>query len=263
VLATVRKSLEEARAHVGMVAVKVDVPNAQIKIDNEQLTQPTSSVEPWFVEPGPHVVRGRVDGYDDVVQPFAAEKGIFTEVSLSFKPPVTATNSVPAAQGQSEVGSPPVVASSVALEARSASDVGSPAIAERADQGAGGVDTKTVVVVSGAILASIGLGIGIAYGAKSVSASSDGDRLSASIREKSGGWGCEGPTSSTSADCDALASAHERYSSANKLSTAGFIGFGVVSAATLGAFLLWPNSKVNGATSLSVSPNGLSIRRAF
>jgi tetratricopeptide (TPR) repeat protein len=261
VLDYVRQSLDEARKHVGMVAVAVDVPNAIIKIDNELITQPTSRAEPWFVEPGPHVVRAKAEGYDEIVQPFSAQKGSFVDLSLAFRSTAEPPNSLPAEKPE------PITPITGRTESRDPNQPGShaelpnPRNERRHDEPQD--DTRNVVVVSGAILASVGLGVGIVYGLKGAAASSDADRISQSIENKYGQLGCGALAGAPSSDCGALASARDQYDRSHGISVAGYVGFGVVGAATLGALMLWPASKVNGATSVSVSPSWVILRQAF
>jgi hypothetical protein len=263
VLGTARKSLEEARAHVGMVVVTIDVPNAMVKIDSDSVAQRTSRAEPWFIDPGPHVVRAQAEGQNDIVQTFVAEKGRLVELSLAFKPsaaPSSLAVEPTGAAAVSTVQSEPPGSSSAerlgTIENRR-DDV------YHGDRQESRGDTRTVLVVSGALLASVGLGVGIVYGLQSASARSDGDRLNEAIHGKFGNFGCSTPTSSASADCNALVAARDQYSRTHDLSVAGFVGFGIVGALTLGTFFLMPSSSVNGATSVSVSPHGVNIRRAF
>jgi hypothetical protein len=260
VLDYVKQSRDEARKHVGMVAVAVDVPNAVIKIDSELITQPTSRAEPWFVEPGHHVVRVKAEGYDEIVQPFSAQKGSFVELSLALRrssePPSSLPVESPEPAGTMTV--PPAAQAPSSLASRT--EV-LPRSSSRQD--AKQNETKTVVVVGGAILASASLGIGIAYGLKSASANSEGDQLSRSIENKYGELGCGAAAGATSADCAALVSARDQYERSHGISVAGYVGFGVLGAATLGALLLWPSSNVNRAISVNVSLQWVSIRHTF
>ncbi|XXX79608.1 PEGA domain-containing protein [Sorangium sp. So ce134] len=88
--AAAAETYAEARAHVGAVIVRANVPGAAVVVDGSVVGK-TPLLDPVFVEPGPHTIAVRHDGYTP--QETAVEVAAGSEIQRAFeleRPPVSA-----------------------------------------------------------------------------------------------------------------------------------------------------------------------------
>lgn len=83
--ARTQESLDEAKARIGTVRVRVNVPNAAIFVDNHPASVDETSNE-VFLAPGPHVVEARLNGYQTEPTPVEARAGTAQNLTLVLQP---------------------------------------------------------------------------------------------------------------------------------------------------------------------------------
>ncbi|WP_437280632.1 PEGA domain-containing protein [Sorangium sp. So ce375] len=100
--AAAAETYAEARAHVGAVIVHADVPGAEVVVDGSVVGK-TPLLDPVFVEPGPHTMAVRHDGY--APQETAVEVAAGSELRRAFeleRPPQSAPPPRPAPPPQDD-----------------------------------------------------------------------------------------------------------------------------------------------------------------
>ena len=238
--AAVERAFEEAKKEVTAVSVTVEPADARVLVDGTP--QPLDAV---FLEPGEHTIEARAAGFEAKREQVVAVKG--GERQLAFRLQKLA------APGGGEGGAAPVP------------DGGQQ---PRPPEGAAGGDkpddssTKTTVLIAGAGLTVLSLGVGIGFGLDSRAATDDAEALSSKL----GANGCSGSTSG--ADCASLQEKRDRANRNANIATIGFVGTGVFGAATAVIWLAWPDAKPKSARAVQVTPvlgasSGLAIRGKF
>ncbi|WP_437816645.1 PEGA domain-containing protein [Sorangium sp. So ce1078] len=100
--AAAAETYAEARAHVGAVVVRANVAGAEVVVDGSVVGK-TPLLDPVFLEPGPHTVAVRHDGY--APQETAVEVAAGSEIPRAFeleRPPVSAPPPSPAPPPQDD-----------------------------------------------------------------------------------------------------------------------------------------------------------------
>ncbi|MBW2533479.1 MAG: PEGA domain-containing protein [Deltaproteobacteria bacterium] len=105
--------LAEAKQHVGTIRVTVNTPGARITLDGDEVGFAPLDVD-LFVDPGPHVVEGTMDGYQPAKLNLDAQAGSTENVALALeKLAGTVDGEAPKGDGPSLV--PPIVVGAVGL----------------------------------------------------------------------------------------------------------------------------------------------------
>ena len=237
-----RELFNRVRAEVGALDVESRPSGAEITVDGV-VYGVTPLGRQLFVDPGERRVRARLRGYDsqEVVVSVAAGGSAQVRLELSVSPPQA-----------------PKAAAVVAAEPRRQPSAAPPPTAK------GGIEPRTVIVLSGAALALVGVGIGLGFTLDANSSDSDATELA--LRLRSSGATCTSP----SPDCDALRSAVDQAEQSREVAQAAFLGGAIASAATLGLWLALPEFKTHGAARLRVLPGvaaasgvGFSVSGAY
>jgi hypothetical protein len=126
---------------------------------------------------------------------------------------------------------------------------------------------KTWVLISEAVVAAAGIGIGIGYISGASAAQTRIEDSNRAIDASSNGMGCAGPAGlspALKADCDALATALDDHRRDTSLAIAGFVGAGVGAAAFFTTLALWKtspreNSRVFVAPMIAAGGGGISF----
>jgi hypothetical protein len=248
-----KKSLIEAESKIGKLILEVDVPGAEVAVDGEMAGRSPLGADPIYVEPGQRIVRVQKDGYDlyEQAQSFEPDRVIRLKVSLRPSgPSPTEAASVPRT---SPTLVEPVNAAPPLDRSRATIPSNDPSPKDRAERS--GIDTRTIVLISGAGLTALAAGFGVGLSLQGASLGDDAAAQRAEIAQQFGPEGC-GSSNSTARPCVKLDDTLDRRNRANAIGQAAFIGAGVVGVATLVTFLLWPRSQTTVAPYASIGPAG-------
>ena len=256
----VQQAFAEARSHCGMLVVETSVNGAEIGVDGETIGRTPLSGEPWWVEPGEHVVTAHLVGYDDHKEKHNVDAGRTLRIFVNLLPSGLVASSVTL--------SDPVIA--VAGE-RLASSAGGRSLGP-SDDGRDpqlpppsyddGSHVAVVPLAIGGVITIAGLAAGIGYSIASSANASDRDDLLAAIPGPSPKCGSGTPHA---ASCEQAQNLDDKSASQRTVATAGFVVAGAAGAATL-VYLLWPRgSPSQGLIVPAVAPAyaGLQWRSSF
>ncbi|MBK7580813.1 MAG: PEGA domain-containing protein [Myxococcales bacterium] len=244
--ADAKKRIEEgartARSKVFALTLEVSVAGAELSIDSVAAGRAPLGAE-IFLEPGRHVVEAKLEGYEPGKRELEAAAGEADTLRLELaKSAVAPLASAPSSKP--DTGAVPGSGSDKMSDDRSS--------------------TKTVVLVTGAALTLVSLGVGIGFGLDSRSSASDADDLS----RKLGKNACAG--GANAAECATLEDSRQRANRNATIASVGFVGAGVLGAATAVAWLAWPNARPNAARAagLQITPllgetHGVVVRGGF
>lgn len=195
--------VKRALARVAALALTVEPEGAEVLVDDVSIGR-APLAGPVFVEPGERRVRARFPGRPDAVQVIAAQAGATPMVTLRVE--------VPAAP-------PP---------ARELPAVGS---------------SYKPIVITGGVVAGVGLGLGAVFAVVSNGKASDAETKRATLAKTSGATACS--SASPAAGCGALESTLRARAGLADASLWTFVGAGAVGAATLVYALAAPRAKVS------------------
>jgi hypothetical protein len=248
------KSLKRAAERLGAVVVEADVADAEVRVDGDVVGKTPLGGAPYYVEPGTHVVVLRKEGFVDATQSVDVLKGPPKSVALSMRPV--------------ESGAPaqPPLAPAVASEA-APSPPSTP------------IETRTYVLVGGATLTVVAVVVGTVFAVKVGSDSNRWNEINDGLNAiKPADWsGCvykppdpnaKPPTPAYVPDagqCADLADANQTRQSHQNIRNASFIAAGVLGAATVATYLLWPRSQPTVTVMPHVGPGlaGIGVTGAF
>lgn len=239
-----KKSLAEAETKVGKLLLEVDVAGAEIAVDGEMSGRSPLGADPIYVEPGQRVVRVQKDGYDLYEQTQAFEPDRVIRLKVALRP----TAPVPTEAAAVMRVPPPTVVEPVIVPPPSPERPPS----DRAERG--GTETRTVVIVSGAALTALATGFGIGFSISGESLEEDAVAQHAFIEQTYGDTACAQGSPSNRA-CTKLNDTLDRRNRANAIAQGSFIAAGVLGAATLATFFLWPRQS-SVAPYASIGPGG-------
>jgi tetratricopeptide (TPR) repeat protein len=248
----VQKWLEEAKAHCAMLVVETNVAGVEIDVDGETLGRTPLSGDPWLVEPGEHVVKAHLSGYEDHSERQRLEVGRTTRISVALQPTgVPARVELP---GDTTAPLPEKMARSPLNRAREpgAESAVSPASAASAHPSRAAVAPLAI----GGTITLAGLALGIAYSVASNASERDHDALLANVPGPSPRCGSTTPYVSS---CAEIAKLGDRADAQRSIATAGFVVAGAAGAATL-TYWLWPRrSASQGSVVPLLSPNYVGV----
>lgn len=236
-----KKSLQKAAEHLAAVVVETNVDDAEVRVDDEVVGKSPLGSAVWYVDPGEHAVVIRKDGY-------AEGAGRVYVLSGETKTITVALNATPT-QG----------AGAVSFGSASAAPA-SPQTAESAPAASTGpgVQPRTVVLIGGAALTLVGVGIGTAYAFKT---GSDTDAYDTAFAQKNAVAGtsanaCANPAGgAASAACRTLRDSADQIDRDRMMRNVSFIAAGVVGAATVATFFLWRPARNATTATVAIAPS--------
>jgi len=208
-----QENVEELTKKLAQVDVQAP-PNARITVDGKHA--PEAARDPVPVQPGRHVVEATLEGRIKSIT-VECNAGNVTKAKIEFE--VTTSNAAAPANNFTE---PP------------------PAGGDGDDR------TSSARIVVPAIIGVAGLaslGVGIGFGLASQSAKDDEDAL-----RRPGVCSV-----TTSAECQALDDKRSDVTTKGTISTIGYVGGGVLLAAAVVTYIVWPSSKKSGSR-ITVAP---------
>ena len=195
-------------------------PNGAVVIVNGANVGTTPLDHEVFVFPGTQVVELKIDGYHDLrreVPAFAGESRSLELRLERLEPTLAPSAAAPAADADDEMRE----------RGTSTSDPG--------------VSTRSIALVSGAVLTAAGAGVGLGFylqGAKL-------DDEASVLRERIQSAGAPDPNpcaTASDAECAQLSDTLDRRNQAWTISTVGFVSMGVFGLGTLATWLWWPTT---------------------
>lgn len=206
--------LEEARRLVGTLRIRVTPPGAEVLVDGKPLLF-EETPEEIFVDPGTHRVTARRDGYAEAEKVVTVAAGTRQVVTLALveRPTTSAARTAKLPE------------TAVVWPARSAEEyAGRP---------------RRAVLIGGAATMGAAVGAGVGFTGLSKSKAADADALAAELARDGGRSAC---WSRITPRCAALNDLNTESDTFHDLAVAGFVGAGVVGAATL-VYWLWPRAR--------------------
>lgn len=210
------------RARVGALNVQVRPSGAEVFVDGASYG-PAPLERQVFVDPGRHRVRARLPGFLEEEREVDVGAGGTLDVALALKPvPARTATGAPAKPREP----------SLQAASREASV---PAVRDEPRA----LQPRTIVLLSGAALTLVGLGVGFGF---TLDAAAAGDRA-ADLRTSlaAAGGGCD--ADSLASDCTKLHDAVDREDLGREIAGAAFAAAGIASAATLAAWFIVPDRK--------------------
>jgi hypothetical protein len=240
--------LAECKKHLGSLRVVLNgAPDAIIFVNDRAAGAVPLDSEIW-VDPGEHVLWARhgsvYTSRSSTKVTFSIAAGQSRTVTVAFEQPAEA-RPVPAAKPAPAAPIPP---------ARDRS----------ADRG---MSTRTVVVIGGVALTAVATTIGIVYAVKADRAEDELREIRRVVAEKSppelrGHSECGSLAPNPPAECSELRAKADERSRTAGIANGAIITAGALGAATLGAFLFWPDDEpVNKRARLRVAPWPLGRER--
>jgi hypothetical protein len=222
--------LAQAQAQIGQLAISVDLPGAEIRIDDQVIG--TSPLEGnWYIEPGQHQVTVSKTGYPPDERQIFALAGVSIPVNVSLE----------------------VLRQEQANDARAARLMGTregQAGGQPHDDGLSTASTVALATTSG--LAALGLAGGIYF---TVAANGHQSKVDGAALKLAATNACAGATL-FKGECASVYSEAEKARADRQRAIVSFIGFGVASAATLG-YALWLALDSEGEEAARTAPAGV------
>jgi hypothetical protein len=219
------EGLGQAKQHVATLALSVDKPGAEVRIDGHPVGRTPLESE-LYADPGMHTIVVSLAAHQDSRQvvslPAGEERKILMQLGEA-EPPKASTPENPTRASEPS---------------------------ERQDHD-GGADAKTVAVISGAALSLIGLTTTIVFAVKRSNAESDIKDLQNRI-DQSGPGTCEGPNPAS--ECHEL---KQRLDDRDRASVGFNISWPITAAAAAGTaimFFAWPASEHRTAPAAILTP---------
>jgi hypothetical protein len=247
-----KKSLIEAETKIGKLLLEVDVIGAEIAVDGEMSGRSPLGADPIYVEPGQRVVRVQKDGYDiyEQTQAFDPDRVVRLKVSLRASGPVpTEAASV---MRTSPTLIEPVIIAPPPDRTHPAGPTPLATPSDRADHS--GTETRTILLLSGGGLTVLAAGFGIGLSLQGATLDDDASTQRATIAQDLGPTACSSASSTRA--CGKLNDTLERRNRANAIGQGSFIVAGVLGAATLATYFLWPRSQTTVAPYATIGPSG-------
>jgi hypothetical protein len=248
-----KKSLAEAETKIGRLLLEVDVPGAEIAVDGELSGRSPLGADPIYVEPGQRVVRVQKDGYDLYEQSQAFEPDRVIRLKVSLRPSGPAPSEPAPLSRSSGALMEPVILPPPSAPSPPPSSMPSAMSHDRVERS--GPEARTIVLISGAGLTLLAAGLGVGLAVQGASLNDDAETQRKQIAEQFGPSACaDGGSGNRS--CAKLDDTLERRNQANTYSQGAFIAAGVLGAATVATFFLWPKSSASVTPYATVGPTG-------
>ncbi|XXT17844.1 hypothetical protein WME94_47180 [Sorangium sp. So ce429] len=231
-LARMRHFLDQAKAQVGTLRVRVkNVADAEVFVDGERMGAEEAKHE-LYLEPGPHLLVIRRAGYEDEHVGVLAAPAMSETVMPELKPKAPEA----AAMGPGAVGAP------VKGEAKpNAPAVGATKVPAA---GAGVEEPRSwVPVLALGAASAVGLGVGVGFTVASNGAKAEGEAQQAAIWSAPGA--CVDAVSAYADACKELRKTASRADTFANVARVGYVASGVL-AITAVTYALWPRDKGSG-----------------
>ncbi|WP_437782969.1 PEGA domain-containing protein [Sorangium sp. So ce1097] len=225
-------SLQEARAQIATVTVRVAPDGAEVTVDGKSVGQ-APLADPVFLDPGRHEIGAKLDGYVPEAQPVAAMAGGTEELVLELK-------RAPALDA-----------------ARAGAGPELPPASEGSRDGG-----RTAVLVGGGIATGVGAAAGVLFTVLANNRAGEADRLKSSLTA-SGRNGC----SNRPADCTQQSEALDQSALYSNVAFWSFVGAGTVGLGTVLYGVMSgpsePEARVRVTPTVGINDVGLSVGGAF
>jgi hypothetical protein len=232
-----RELFNRVRAEVGALEVRARPAGTEISVDGIEFgTAPLD--RQLFVDPGSRRVRARLRGY--------REQSVNVEVAAGGTASVVLELVAAEPAAAVALAAPPAAVADKQAPPQQTARAVQPVPARKS----GGLEPRTIVVLSGAGLTLVGLGVGVGFMLDANSANDRADELAASLANSS--RSCSATDSSS--DCQELRAAMDQEDQSRDIAGAMFLGSAIVSAATLGLWLALPDLRPGSGTGLRVLP---------
>ena len=237
----VEQGLDEAKVHCGVLFVETNVPGAEIAVDGEIIGKTPLGRDPWFVEPGEHVIVARLEGYDEHTEKQRLEAGRTARIFLALRPSGVdrASSPLPAAPAETL----PAFTNERWPERRAEP----PNAMVSTVAGRDDAHVRVAPLVAGGVLTAAGLGVGIGYTVAAGATLDRRDEVLGSIPGPSPKCGSGTPYAIA---CDEVLKLDQNANRHRYVATAGYVVAGIAGAATL-VYWLWPRA--------SRSPQGVVV----
>jgi hypothetical protein len=230
-----RELFQRVRREVTALSLEVRPSGAEVTVDGASYG-PAPLGRELFLAPGSHLLRARLAGYQDEERAVTAEAGgtLSVTITLSAASPSPAPVAVPAARAAETAPAAPA-----------------PGRARRAAPPARGIEPRTIVLISGAAVSLVALGVGAYFSLDADAARDDASKLGSTLHQ-SAVPGCGAGASSP--DCSALRAAVEREERSRDRADAALVTGALLGAASLGAWLLIPDIARAGRARIKAAP---------
>jgi len=222
-----KKSLKKASEKLGVVVVETNTDDAEVRVDDDVIGRSPLGALQWFVEPGAHAVSARKEGYLDGTEKVDVAIGPPKNVFVKLQRVIGGADDAKADPSQNS--NPAQGVSTGAIDSSVASN----------DSKGTSVQPRTIVLIGGAGLAVGALGLGVYYAAKVHSDNTHIDDLFAPVGGDSATT-CATPSTATKEACAALVTEGPQLQRDRNARTALLLAGGVLGAATVATFFLWP-----------------------
>lgn len=235
------RSLSKAVAQVVQVDVQVNETDADISVDDESIGRSPVG-EPQFVKPGVvHVVKARKDALA-AAETFEAKAGEKRKVTLALVASTDATLATPpVSSGADATSHEPSTLPTVAASAHPTDDV------SNAPNG------RTLVLIGGATLSGVALGIGAVFGIKAIHDGQNADAYRSALPFATKENPCNPASSADAANCAKLSDTADTESTDKTIAAGALVTGAIFGVATIATALLWPRhpkSTTGGAASV-------------
>ena len=173
-------ALVDAESKVGKLVLEIDVDGAEATVDGELSGHSPTGADPFYVEAGQRKLHVKKDGYEDFEQQLALDAGRTTHFSVVLKRLAASRAAVqPAAQEAPHAVEPtPTPAATVVEEP----NVPPPSAAEESRPSRQGVRPRTIVLVGGAVITGVALGVGVVSAIRGSSFGIQADDIRGSLK---------------------------------------------------------------------------------
>jgi hypothetical protein len=233
-----KKSLKRASEKLGALLIDTNVDEAEVRVDGELIGLTPLGGLVWHVAPGSHVVTGHKEGYLDGSERVQVPAGPPTQLLVRLQRVIGLPANTPAEK-------PPVPAAPALAKATPPAEPTAPTAPAPSDAAhSGSVDARTVVLVSGALatIVSAGLGVGFTLRARDDSAARDRTLNKLANAGVDVTRYCNNPSADASETCGVLNEQGSRLYTDRVMQFVGFIGAGVLGAATIATIFVWQPS---------------------
>lgn len=233
-------ALAECAQHLGSIQVSVEPPAAEILLDGKVAERPFPTAPVWVL-PGEHVLFARFEDRVSPAQTIRVDAGGHAALVLTVVPPapVTAASDLSAAAPSHALDAAPAAASHAHTE-REYSNA-----------------PRTWTLIAGGVAATAALGVGIGYSLSANGLEDDAKRLQLQTAQegdpdlvKHGGQ-CAPPAGTLApAACAPLQATVNQMIADRNVALGAYITSGVLAAATIVTFFVWPRHRSEGSAKL-------------
>lgn len=216
-----QQQLVECTSHLETVSIRVNIEGAAVRLDG-QVVGKSPITGSLLVDPGQHTVDAELQGYSKAARDFVSVAGNSRSVDVVL-------DQTPSASDTTPTGAP----------------------APTASRPSSAVPLRTWVLIGEGTLSLAALGIGIGYGLSADAAWDDAARIRAPLKDGA----CDPKQASVPISCGELAQKVHDHDTFARVAVDAFVTAGVLGAATIATYLLWPtHTKTGERVGLTVSP---------